>query len=160
MRRLLPAVVVLAGAATLTACQLPINTSGYSPNGGPQLEGETLTNYGVVPGTYEYSGAGNAVSIAAPANIDNDEREAFWYDGTPMAQDEESCAQWSSAPGITQQGAMLHMTRTIDGGLRGISVHRERVRLVPSGRSTSTPGTAIRSSRSLWWGRATSHRSS
>jgi hypothetical protein len=122
MRRLLPVVVVLAGAATLTACQLPINTSGYSPNGGPQLEGGTLTNYGAVPGTYQYSGAGNAVSIAAPANIDNDEREAFWYDGTPMAQDEESCAQWSSAPGITQQGAMLHMTRTIDGGLRGISV--------------------------------------
>jgi hypothetical protein len=122
MRRVLPAAVVLAGAATLTACQLPINTSGFAPNGGPELEGETLTNYGAVPGTYQYSGAGNAVSIAAPANIDNDEREAFWYDGTPMAQDEESCAQWSSAPGLTQQGAMLHMTRTVAGGLRGISV--------------------------------------
>ena len=122
MRQFVPVGLVMVGALVFSACQLPINTSGYSPNGGPNLAGETLTNYSPDPGTCVYSGAGTQVSVFAPSTVDGNEREAFWCDGSAVAQDEESCAQWTTAPGNTQQGAMLHITRTSDGGVLGISV--------------------------------------
>lgn len=127
-RRIIPIAVVAAGSLVLGACQLAVNTAGYSAGSGPGgsgLVGETLTNTATTIGpdsTFQYSGAGTNVTVTANGMYDNNEREAFWFDNSPVEQDEESCATWQSGSGISQQGAVLHLTRTSDGGVRAITV--------------------------------------
>jgi hypothetical protein len=111
----------------LTACQAKMHSGGYlkgSGPGGSNLVSATIThpNHHGPDSNYAYSGSGTTVSVVPPAGDDKNERDAFWFSNSPVAQDEESCSTWDSSPGITQQGEMLHMTRDAHGVVRGIAV--------------------------------------
>ena len=126
-RGLLVLVIVVVGALGFATCQLPIDASGYiqgSGPGGSDLVGASITNeYPSGPAeTYTYSGSGTSVSATSPPGEDGNERDAFWFSNSPVAQNEESCSTWDSAPGTTQQGEMLHMAQASGGAVHGIAV--------------------------------------
>jgi hypothetical protein len=127
LRRFLGVATVAAGALALTACQLPIDTSGYAQGTGPggsSLEGVAITNQypDGLNATSVYSGSGTEVSVTPLPGANGNEREAFWFSNSPVAQNEQSCSTWDADPGFSQLGEMLHMTRSASGAVRGIAV--------------------------------------
>lgn len=125
MKKWLVTASLTALAIGISACQLPANVAQYvqgSGPGGSDLTGHTITNGATTITEYELSGSGTTVSAYADPTVDSNEREAFWYTGSPVAQDEESCSTWDTSPGLTQQGEMLHMTQDANGVVHGIAV--------------------------------------
>lgn len=120
---------VVAGGLVITAALVAAGaTSAADTSTGPSprsdaavFERATLTSDKA--DAYTFTSGSGAVTVNAPTtNTGINLRVLFWPAAGRVTADSQSCADWTSQTGPTQQGALMRIASLSNGGLRAILV--------------------------------------